>query len=75
MRTFVATKNAGKLAEIRAILADSPLRVETYAAYRDVEEGESSYVDNAMLKARALAAQLRDAGIPARIAYFARAAR
>jgi XTP/dITP diphosphohydrolase len=65
--TYVATKNEGKLVEMRAILAGSPLELETYPAYVDVAEGEKSYFENALLKARALAAQLRDAGISAAV--------
>lgn len=65
MKTYVATKNAGKLAELRAIFAASPLELHTYDAYADVEETADSYEGNALLKARALAAQLRDAGIAA----------
>jgi XTP/dITP diphosphohydrolase len=67
MKTYVATKNQGKLVEMQAILAGSPLELETYAGYVDVIEGESSYVDNALLKARALAHQLREAGISAAV--------
>jgi XTP/dITP diphosphohydrolase len=67
MKTYVATKNLGKLVEMQAILEGSPLELETYADYRDVIEGESSYVDNALLKARGLAAQLREAGISAAV--------
>ncbi len=63
MLTYLATKNEGKLAEIRTMLGNSPLELRTYAAYRDPEEGHESYVDNALLKARALREQLRDAGI------------
>ena len=63
MKTYLATKNWGKLVEIRTMLAESPLDVDTYAAYRDPDEGHESYVDNALLKARALRAQLLDAGI------------
>ncbi|HTV91553.1 MAG TPA: non-canonical purine NTP pyrophosphatase [Verrucomicrobiae bacterium] len=63
MLTYLATKNEGKLAEIRTMLGDSPLELRTYAAYRDPEEGHESYIDNALLKARALRSQLRDAGI------------
>jgi len=61
--TYLASKNEGKLAEIRTMLGDSPLELRTYAAYRDPDEGHESYVDNALLKARALHAQLRDTGI------------
>lgn len=63
MITYLATKNAGKLAEIRTMLAGSPLELRTYDAYRDPEEGHESYVDNALLKARALFTQLHDDGI------------
>jgi XTP/dITP diphosphohydrolase len=67
MKTYVATKNHGKLLEMQAIFKGSPLELETYPDYVDVIEGESSYVDNALLKARALAEQLRDAGISAAV--------
>ena len=65
MRTFVATSNAGKLNELRAIFAESVLDLETFDAYVAPNEGESSYLDNAQLKAHALHAQLREAGTPA----------
>jgi XTP/dITP diphosphohydrolase len=45
------------------MLAGSALELRTYAAYQDPEEGHVSYVDNALLKARALRAQLLAAGI------------
>jgi XTP/dITP diphosphohydrolase len=67
MKTYVATKNLGKLAEMTAIFEGSPLVLDTYPDYLDVIEGESSYVDNALLKARALYRQLRDAGISAAV--------
>lgn len=67
MRTFIATKNPGKLAEMQAIFKHSHLQLETFEAYADVEEGASSYTDNALLKARALRAQLRDTGIDAAV--------
>ncbi|HTU71426.1 MAG TPA: non-canonical purine NTP pyrophosphatase [Candidatus Baltobacteraceae bacterium] len=63
MITYLASKNEGKLAEIRTMLAGSPLVLETFPDYRDPEEGHESYVDNALLKARALRSQLRAAGI------------
>ena len=63
MLTYLASKNEGKLAEIRSMLAGSPLELRTYPAYRDPEEGHESYVDNALLKARALRAQLSAAGV------------
>jgi XTP/dITP diphosphohydrolase len=67
MKTYVATKNQGKLVEMQAILEGSPLELETYPEYVDVIEGETSYVDNALLKARALSQQLREGGISAAV--------
>ncbi len=66
MVTYLASKNEGKLAEIRTMLGDSTLELKTYPAYRDPEEGHESYIDNALLKARALRSQLLAAGIPMR---------
>lgn len=63
MVTYLASKNEGKLAEIRTMLGDSTLELRTYPAYRDPEEGHESYVDNALLKARALRSQLIEAGV------------
>ncbi|HEY5256801.1 MAG TPA: non-canonical purine NTP pyrophosphatase [Candidatus Baltobacteraceae bacterium] len=63
MKTYVATKNLGKLAEMRAIFASSPLELETYSAYADVVEDGLDYTANARLKARALRVQLLAAGI------------
>lgn len=45
------------------MLAGSPLDVSTYPSYADPEEGHESYIDNALLKARALRSQLVAAGI------------
>ncbi|HEY3676017.1 MAG TPA: RdgB/HAM1 family non-canonical purine NTP pyrophosphatase [Candidatus Tumulicola sp.] len=67
MRTFVATKNLGKLREMREMFAGSVLELETYAVYRDVEETADTYEGNASLKALALQQQLRDAGIDAAV--------
>lgn len=63
MKTYLATKNAGKLGEIQTMLAGSRLELDVYPAYRDPIEGEESYVTNALLKARALREQLLAAGI------------
>ena len=63
MVTYLASKNEGKLAEIRTMLGDSPLELRTYPDYRDPEEGHESYVSNALLKARTLRTQLLEAGI------------
>jgi XTP/dITP diphosphohydrolase len=67
VRTFVATKNAGKLREMHAVLDGSPLALETYPDYCDVEETADTYEGNALLKARALHEQLRSAGIRAAV--------
>jgi XTP/dITP diphosphohydrolase len=62
VNVFVATKNAGKLRELRAIFAGYGWTLETYEAYADPEEGVDSYSDNAAEKARALRAQLGAVG-------------
>lgn len=67
MKTFVATKNLGKLAEMRQIFAGSTIELDTYPLYADVEESAGDYVGNARLKATALASQLREAGIVAAV--------
>jgi XTP/dITP diphosphohydrolase len=53
---YVATTNAGKLRELRAIFAPHGWQLVTFDGYREPEEGETSYLENAALKARALAA-------------------
>jgi len=63
VKTYLATKNAGKLGEIRNMLAGSPIDLHTYDGYIDPVEGDDSYVANALLKARALREQLQLAGI------------
>jgi non-canonical purine NTP pyrophosphatase (RdgB/HAM1 family) len=65
VKTYVATKNVGKLAELRQIFAGSVLQLDAYDAYAGVVEDADSYVGNALLKARGLARQLREAGIAA----------
>lgn len=67
LKTYVATKNLGKLAEMREIFAGSPIVLDTYPLYADVEESADDYVGNARLKAGALAKQLRDAEIVAAV--------
>lgn len=67
MKTYVATKNAGKLRELQQIFAGSALELDTYADYADVEEDATTYIGNAMLKARALRSQIRAAGIEAAV--------
>lgn len=63
MKTFVATKNLGKLEELRAIFAGTELELDTYPLYADPEEGDTSYAENAARKSHALHAQLREAGV------------
>ena len=63
MTVYVATKNAGKLRELEALFAGAPFELKTFDAYADPVEGDASYADNAALKARALDAQLRQAGL------------
>jgi XTP/dITP diphosphohydrolase len=65
--TYLATKNAGKLQEIATLFAGSQLELRTYSDYRDPVEGSESYVDNALLKARALRSQLLAAGTDAAV--------
>lgn len=50
----VATGNAGKLAELRALLAPAGIRVRAQAEFAvpAIEETGSSFVENAILKAR-----------------------
>ncbi len=62
---FAATKNLGKYAELRAIFAKRGWSVVLFDAYGDVDEGAESYRENAVLKARALHAQLHADGIDA----------
>ena len=63
MTVYVATKNAGKLREFEALFAGASFALATFDAYEDPVEGDLSYADNAALKARALHAQLRTAGM------------
>jgi XTP/dITP diphosphohydrolase len=67
MLAYVATKNAGKRAELEAIVAASGIELATFSAYADVAEGEESYLDNARLKAHALRRQLLATGIKAAV--------
>lgn len=64
---YAATKNRGKLAELRAIFSEAGWTIEESALYIDVVEGDVSYTDNAALKARTLHAALVKAGRPAAV--------
>ena len=63
MKVYIATRNAGKLRELEALFAGSGVVLATFAEYAEPVEGDVSYADNAALKAHALHAQLRQAGI------------
>ena len=57
MKTYLATKNPGKLGEIRTMFSGSLIDLDTFPGYLDPVEGEESYVSNALLKARTLRSQ------------------
>jgi XTP/dITP diphosphohydrolase len=67
MRVYVATTNFGKLREMESLFGDGSFELASYADYEDPIEGDTSYADNAALKARALSAQLVRAGRPANV--------
>jgi XTP/dITP diphosphohydrolase len=64
MRLVLASGNAGKVAEIREILADTGIELvaQTALGVADAEETGSTFVENAILKARHAA---RASGLPA----------
>lgn len=57
MRVVLASKNAGKLQEFAYMLADTPLKMQSASAWQvpEVAETANSFVENALLKARAFA--------------------
>lgn len=66
-RLILATRNAGKITELRAILADAGLShdlvgADAYPDIPDVKETGVTFTENALLKAHALA---RATGLPA----------
>ncbi len=63
IKTYVATKNLGKLDEMRAIFAGTEIELDTYPLYAEAAEDEDNYAGNAESKARGLYEQLRDAGV------------
>ena len=67
MKTYLATKNPGKLGEIRTMFAGSQIELDVYPEDAAPVEGEESSVATALLKARALRAQLARAGIEAAV--------
>lgn len=65
-RIVFATGNAGKIREIEAILADLGLEVlsmKEAGVLVDIEENGSTYEENALIKTRAVAACLSEAGL------------
>ncbi len=69
MKTYVATQNAGKLRELKAVFARSPLQIVTPRKQTAIEvvEDAPTYAGNAILKASALAADLRERHIAAAV--------
>jgi XTP/dITP diphosphohydrolase len=67
VKTYVATTNQGKLRELKALFAKSPLQIVTprKAIRIDVVEDSTTYDGNALLKAKALAAALRERHVSA----------
>jgi XTP/dITP diphosphohydrolase len=65
VKTYAATHNVGKLRELKAIFAGTPLRLVKPPKYADVVEDAQTYVGNAMLKAQALATALRGGSVEA----------
>ncbi len=60
-RLAIASRNPGKIREIRAICADWPVRwvtAEDRPDWPEVEETGETYLDNALVKARAVGAAL-----------------
>ncbi|MFN2459868.1 MAG: non-canonical purine NTP pyrophosphatase [Candidatus Velthaea sp.] len=67
MRVYVATANAGKLRELQALFAPDEFELVTADRYESPAEGDTSYGDNAALKALALHARLVREGIAANV--------
>ena len=63
-RLVLASGNAGKLAELRELLADAGLALQAQSEFgvRDIDETGLTFVENALLKARHAA---RETGLPA----------
>lgn len=62
-RIVFATGNAGKMKEIREILADLPAEIQSMkeaGVEADIVENGTSFEENALIKARAVAEQLHD---------------
>jgi XTP/dITP diphosphohydrolase len=62
VKTYIATGNAGKLRELKALFTRSAIQIVTprKGMTLDVVENAGTYAGNAMIKAQALAADLRE---------------
>lgn len=69
MKTYIATGNAGKLRELKALFTRSAIQIVTprKRVKLDVVEDADTYAGNAMLKAEALAADLRERHVGAAV--------
>lgn len=65
MQLYAATRNAGKLRELRDLFAPYRVEIVELATYAQPEETSDTYRGNAAIKARALHDQLAAAGIRA----------
>jgi len=63
MRTYLASSNTGKIAELRELLAQTPLQLQEFPEYDSPVEDAADYRGNARIKAESLAKQLRVRGI------------
>ena len=62
-RIIFATGNAGKMREIREIMADMPVEVVSMkeaGILADIEENGTTFVENAKIKATEIAKQTKD---------------
>lgn len=68
MKLIFATGNMGKMREIREIMADLDVEVlsmKEAGVFADVEENGSTFMENAFIKARAIAENVKKQGIDA----------
>ena len=70
MKVIFATGNMGKMREIRAIMSDTDaevLSMKEADVYTDVVENGSTFMENAFIKARAVAKLVKQKGITAAV--------
>ena len=70
MKVIFATGNMGKMREIRAIMSDTDaevLSMKEADVYTDVVEDGSTFMENAFIKARAVAKLVKQKGITAAV--------